>query len=116
LADEVGEVISIPSLHIFGCEDALLSSAIALFNVCNQSCAEMYDHGLGHIVPRDTENVESLGCLLQELISKYEAEPLIDLRRVSIFEWSESETSDSEESAVGSELVIEKPSPVLGGE
>jgi hypothetical protein len=72
----VGEVIKIPTLHVFGCEDAFLSSAISLFNVCEQSCAYMFDHGLGHIVPRDADNVNNLGVLLQDLIIKYDGEAL----------------------------------------
>lgn len=70
LADEAGEVIDIPTFHIFGCDDAFLSSATALFNVCDQATATMYDHGLGHIVPRDAENVKQLADILSELIPK----------------------------------------------
>ena len=72
LADEVGSVIDIPTFHIFGCDDAFLSSAVALFNVCRPDVAHMYDHGLGHIVPRDAENVGLLGNILQELLPKFE--------------------------------------------
>ncbi|KAJ4417910.1 hypothetical protein N0V85_001651 [Neurospora sp. IMI 360204] len=67
LADEVGAVIGIPTLHIFGCDDAFLSSAVALFNVCDPVTSVMYDHGLGHIVPRDAENVSLLGTVLSNL-------------------------------------------------
>ncbi|KAK3319483.1 serine hydrolase-domain-containing protein [Cercophora scortea] len=72
LVDEVGIVIDIPTFHVFGCDDAFLSSAVALFNVCNQENAAMYDHGLGHIVPRDAENVGLLGNLLQNIVPKVE--------------------------------------------
>jgi hypothetical protein len=72
LADEAGTVIDIPTFHIFGCDDAFLTSAIALFNVCDQKSARLYDHGLGHIVPRDAENVELLGKILGELIPRVE--------------------------------------------
>ncbi|KAK3368029.1 serine hydrolase-domain-containing protein [Podospora didyma] len=74
LADEAGVVIDIPTFHIFGCDDAFLSSAVSLFNVCDQESAAMYDHGLGHIVPRDAENVGFLGKLLQKQIPMVEAE------------------------------------------
>ncbi|KAK0609891.1 serine hydrolase-domain-containing protein [Bombardia bombarda] len=72
LADESGIVIDIPTFHIFGCDDAFLSSAVALFNVCDQEKAMMYDHGLGHIVPRDAENVGLLGNILQDVVPKVE--------------------------------------------
>ncbi|KAK0714129.1 serine hydrolase-domain-containing protein [Lasiosphaeria miniovina] len=74
LVDESGIVIDIPTFHIFGCEDAFLSSAVALFNVCDQDSARMYDHGLGHIVPRDAENVGLLSKLLQDVVPKVEDE------------------------------------------
>jgi len=76
LADEAGVVITIPTFHIFGCDDAFLSSAIALFNVCDPKAAHMYDHGLGHIVPRDVENVTLLGKHLGEIIPKVEEQGL----------------------------------------
>ncbi|KAK1753758.1 serine hydrolase FSH [Echria macrotheca] len=72
LADEAGRVIDIPTFHIFGCDDAFLSSAIALFNVCDPATARMYDHGLGHIVPRDAENVGLLGNIFGEVIPEVE--------------------------------------------
>ncbi|KAK3321901.1 serine hydrolase-domain-containing protein [Apodospora peruviana] len=70
LVDEVGTVIDIPTYHIFGCDDAFLSSAVALYNVCAQDKVHMYDHGLGHIVPRDVENVSLLGKLLGDIVPK----------------------------------------------
>ncbi|KAK0724063.1 hypothetical protein B0H67DRAFT_99330 [Lasiosphaeris hirsuta] len=35
LADESSTVIHIPTFHIFGCDDAFLSSSVALFDVCD---------------------------------------------------------------------------------
>ena len=74
LRDESGVVIDIPTFHIFGCDDAFLSSAVALYNVCDPDTAKMYDHGLGHIVPRDSENVGLLGEILGRVMPKIEAE------------------------------------------
>ncbi len=72
LADEVGTVIRIPTFHIFGCDDAFLGGAVALYNVCDPENATMFDHGLGHIVPRDAENVRMLADILGELIPNVE--------------------------------------------
>ncbi len=74
LADEAGVVIDIPTFHIFGCDDAFLGGAVALYNVCEPSKATMFDHGLGHIVPRDAENVHMLGDILEKLIPDIEAQ------------------------------------------
>lgn len=72
LADQVGTVIDIPTFHIFGCDDAFLGGAVALYNVCEPTNSTMFDHGLGHIVPRDAENVRMLADILEELIPKVE--------------------------------------------
>ncbi|KAH6844488.1 serine hydrolase FSH [Chaetomium sp. MPI-CAGE-AT-0009] len=70
LADQVGVVISIPTFHIFGCNDAFVGGAVALYNVCEPTNSTLFDHGLGHIVPRDAENVQLLADMLGELIPK----------------------------------------------
>ncbi|KAK4153767.1 serine hydrolase FSH [Chaetomidium leptoderma] len=74
LADEAGIVIDIPTFHIFGCNDAFLGGAVALYNVCEPTKSTMFDHGLGHIVPRDAENVRMLVDILEGLIPKIEGE------------------------------------------
>ena len=93
-------MIDIPTLHIFGCDDAFLPSAIALFNVCDQKTAVMYDHGLGHIVPRDAENVGLLSDMLAELIPEVEHsnKRREQLRRSygEAFERTGSETDEAE--------------------
>jgi hypothetical protein len=74
LKDESGVVIDVPTFHIFGCDDAFLTSAVALYNVCDPATAKMYDHGLGHIVPRDSENVGLLGDILAQVLPRVEAD------------------------------------------
>lgn len=74
LKDESGVVIDVPTFHIFGCDDAFLTSAVALYNVCDPDTAKIYDHGLGHIVPRDSENVGLLGDILSLVMPKVEAD------------------------------------------
>ncbi|AEO60437.1 hypothetical protein MYCTH_54987 [Thermothelomyces thermophilus ATCC 42464] len=72
LADQSGVVIDIPTFHIFGCNDAFMGGAVALYNVCDPSKSAMFDHGLGHIVPRDAENVRMLADILEKLIPEVE--------------------------------------------
>lgn len=45
-------------------------SSVALYNACNQDAAQLYDHGLGHLVPRDADNVEQLGDTLSDVITR----------------------------------------------
>ncbi|KAI0144039.1 serine hydrolase-domain-containing protein [Hypoxylon sp. NC0597] len=70
LADEHGTAIDIPTFHVFGSNDPLVYSSVALYNACNQEHAQLYDHGLGHLVPRDADNVEQLGDTLSVVINK----------------------------------------------
>ncbi|KAI1389750.1 serine hydrolase-domain-containing protein [Hypoxylon trugodes] len=70
LADEYGTTIDIPTFHVFGSNDPLVYSSVALYNACNPDLAQLYDHGLGHLVPRDADNVEQLGDTLSDVITK----------------------------------------------
>ncbi|KAI1207119.1 serine hydrolase-domain-containing protein [Annulohypoxylon truncatum] len=70
LADEHGISIGIPTFHVFGSNDPLVYSSVALYNACDQDTAQLYDHGLGHLVPRDADNVEQLGDTLSDVITK----------------------------------------------
>jgi hypothetical protein len=96
LADECGSVIDVPTFHIFGSNDPLVYSAVALYNVCNQETAMLWDHGLGHLVPRDAETVTELGDILQSIIAKINREttagtdtPITDFTDISESEGSE---------------------------
>ncbi|KAL7623019.1 hypothetical protein AAE478_006698 [Parahypoxylon ruwenzoriense] len=70
LADENGTSINIPTFHVFGSNDPLVYSSVALYNACDQDAAQLYDHGLGHLVPRDADNVEQLGDTLADVITR----------------------------------------------
>ncbi|KAK4225304.1 serine hydrolase-domain-containing protein [Podospora fimiseda] len=119
LFDEVGAVIDIPTFHIFGCDDAFLSSAVALFNVCDPATAHMYDHGLGHIVPRDAENVGLLGNILAELLPKVEESSRkataasSELNRPQ-FTRTGSETDEEEQKLAQDQLMKEQEQAMLG--
>jgi hypothetical protein len=68
LADQCTNVIDIPTFHVFGSNDPLMYSAVALYNVCNPDKAELCDHGLGHLVPRDVDTVRELADALEGII------------------------------------------------
>ncbi|KAI2606021.1 serine hydrolase-domain-containing protein [Hypoxylon fragiforme] len=74
LADEHGTSIHIPTFHVFGSNDPLVYSSIALYNTCDPDLAQLYDHGLGHLVPRDADNVEQLGDTLSDVITRINKE------------------------------------------
>jgi predicted esterase len=60
LSDVVGEIITIPTFHVVGASDPYLLGSMALFSVCDEDKAEMFDHGMGHMVPREAVTVKEL--------------------------------------------------------
>ncbi len=61
LADNSEEVVDVPTLHCVGADDPYLQGAMALFNVCEQDEALLFDHGKGHTIPRDAQTLKELG-------------------------------------------------------
>ena len=48
LADTVGQVFQLPTIHVIGSADPLIDFALALYNLCDPESAEIFDHGRGH--------------------------------------------------------------------
>ncbi|KAE8443298.1 hypothetical protein EG329_002014 [Mollisiaceae sp. DMI_Dod_QoI] len=67
LSDISEEVIDIPTLHCVGADDPYLHGAMALFNVCDQDEAILFDHGKGHTIPRDAQTLKELGDAVRAL-------------------------------------------------
>jgi hypothetical protein len=70
LSDEVGEIITIPTFHVVGASDPYLPGCMALYNVCDSDIAEMFDHGKGHMIPRDAVTVKELTNLLRSFLER----------------------------------------------
>lgn len=73
LSDESEDLIDIPTCHVVGCMDPYLQGSMALFNTCDEDTAEMFDHGKGHIVPRDTKTLGELREYVARLTVKASA-------------------------------------------
>jgi hypothetical protein len=73
LSDEVGEIITIPTFHMVGASDPYLVGSMALFSVCDSETAEMFDHGKGHMVPRDAVTVKELADRLRSFWEELDA-------------------------------------------
>ena len=67
LADECEDVIDIPTVHVFGASDPYAVGALALFDVCVQDSATLFDHGNGHIIPRDGRTLKELGGAVRSM-------------------------------------------------
>ena len=48
LADTAGQVFELPTVHVIGSADPLIDMALALYNLCNQDTAVIFDHWRGH--------------------------------------------------------------------
>lgn len=70
LREEMSTGLNVPTLHVIGSSDPLVYSSVALYNTCHPGSAILYDHGLGHLVPRDAENVSGLADLIDTIMSQ----------------------------------------------
>ena len=70
LADECGQVISIPTCHIMAYNDALGDQAVALYHLCDDDVATMVDHGRGHAVPRDGKSCKLICRAIREMMER----------------------------------------------
>ncbi|EMR61339.1 hypothetical protein MGN70_001241 [Eutypa lata] len=73
LSDDVGELITIPTFHVVGASDPYLIGSMALFSICDSDSAEMFDHGKGHMVPRDSITVKELSERLRSFWAEIDA-------------------------------------------
>ena len=73
-----------PSLHIVGCSDPYILGAMALFNMCDEDSAELFDHGKGHTVPRDARTIKELVDAIDRLTKKEEAWDNSNIRVVDV--------------------------------
>ncbi|TVY71294.1 Esterase FUS5 [Lachnellula suecica] len=67
LSDQSEQVIDIPTLHCVGADDPYLHGAMALYNVCDEDTAILFDHGKGHTIPRDTQTLKELGDSIRNM-------------------------------------------------
>jgi hypothetical protein len=67
LVDTSEDSIDIPTLHCVGADDPYLAGAMALFNICDQDTAVLFDHGKGHTIPRDKVTLRELADAVRAL-------------------------------------------------
>ena len=69
LSDETEDTIEIPTCHVMGALDPMIHGPMALYNLCDQDQAEVFDHGYGHLVPREERTVKELSQVVRNMIS-----------------------------------------------
>ncbi|KAM5349408.1 hypothetical protein ACJ41O_005913 [Fusarium nematophilum] len=72
LADECEDMIDVPTCHIVGCNDPYIDGAMALYSMCNEDTALLFDHGKGHTVPRDQRTVRELSTAICDTVARAE--------------------------------------------
>ena len=70
LADEYGQIITMPTCHIIGYNDSMIDGAIALYHLCDEASATIVDHGRGHLVPRDPLSSKLIIQGIRDLIAR----------------------------------------------
>lgn len=69
LADEFpDEVISVPACHVVGGEDPFLDASLGLYNFWDPDQAVLFDHGGGHVVPREMGTCQEIAEIVRELV------------------------------------------------
>jgi len=68
LSDSCDDVIDIPTCHVIGSGDPYLQGSMALYNICDGNMAYLFDHGKGHIIPRDPKTTKELANVVFEMV------------------------------------------------
>ena len=55
-----GVVVDVPTFHVVGSHDPYLQGGLALYNVCHEDRATLFEHGQAHNIPRDAQTVAPL--------------------------------------------------------
>lgn len=72
LADQCGQIITIPTCHIMGYNDCQISGVLALYHLCNERVATLVDHGRGHRLPNDPRLYQLMIKGIRDLIARTE--------------------------------------------
>ncbi len=72
LADECGQIITIPTCHIMGSNDRQISGVLALYHLCNEKLATLVDHGRAHRLPNDPRLYQLMIKGIRNLIARTE--------------------------------------------
>ena len=72
-ADETEVRINIPTCHVVGSSDPFVYGSLCLYNLCDQDCADLFDDGAGHVLPREKKVVMELADILRDMINGAES-------------------------------------------
>ncbi|KAK3386192.1 serine hydrolase FSH [Podospora didyma] len=70
LSDECEESIYVPTVSVVGCNDPYIDGSLALYNMCDEDTATLFDHGMGHNLPSDPKTVDELASAVKHAWDK----------------------------------------------
>ena len=65
LSDMVGQIIQCQTIHILGSTDPFIHGSLALYDMCIEDKALIFDHGKGHLVPREPKVLKELAAFVR---------------------------------------------------
>lgn len=68
-ADETEERIGTHTCHVIGSNDPYIDASLALYNLCDQDRADLFDHGAGHVLPREKQALLDLADVIRNMIT-----------------------------------------------
>ena len=68
--EEDGEIIQIPTVHIFGSGDSLVQESLDLSLICDHRTRVLFDHKGGHEVPRGAALVSEMAACISKALEK----------------------------------------------
>lgn len=69
-AEDDGEVIQIPTVHIVGSNDSVVEESLGVSRICDRRSRVVWDHKGGHEVPRRTSIVAEMASCIRETLDK----------------------------------------------
>ncbi|KAK6826094.1 hypothetical protein PG995_014331 [Apiospora arundinis] len=66
------EVVDVPTFHVIGSGDPFVEASMTLYRVCAEDTAELFDHGQGHMMPREMKTLKELSDALDQFVDGLE--------------------------------------------
>ncbi|KAJ6143276.1 hypothetical protein N7471_002729 [Penicillium samsonianum] len=63
------EPITIPTCHVADASDPFLEGSMALYNMCDPDSADPFDHGAGHLIPRQNQTADEIALVVRKMIN-----------------------------------------------
>ncbi len=73
LADETAERITIPTAHIVGSRDPLYQGSRALYKLCDEPCASIFDHNGAHTIPWDLVSTQGIAKEIRAAVQRFQS-------------------------------------------